>query len=146
MMRFRALRRIKGDSGGSTIVEFGLLAPVILALMFGLFHVGVQLQRHNALRSIASEASRYITVEYQKANRLNTVQMANATIAIAVGGAYMLSQDDVTVDVQLAETQRVTGAEEYTLTMTYDAPNWLTFIGVKDTNLSYTRPIFVPDP
>lgn len=140
----RKIWRFAREDRGSTIIEFALLAPVFLAMMFGVFQVGVQLQRYNALRSIASDGSRYVAIEYQKENKLTSDQMENAIISFAISDEYLLKQTDLDVRVDKQATSRITGAQEYAISMDYALPNWLSFIGVGDRTIRYTRPIFLP--
>ena len=56
------------DERGATIVEFALLAPLILGLLLGVVQVSLSAQSYNAMRSIASDTARYAVVELQKEN------------------------------------------------------------------------------
>jgi hypothetical protein len=42
-----------------------------------------------------------------------------------------------------AATQRVSGATEMTLTLTYNIPTFLSIVGIGEIPLTFTRPIFV---
>ena len=45
------LRRLRRDDRGAAIIEFALLAPVLLGLMLGVLQMGLQMQSFNALRA-----------------------------------------------------------------------------------------------
>ena len=65
------LRQLRGDTAGSAVVEFGILAPTIITLFLGVVQVGMWMQTYNALRSVAAESGRYVAVEYQKSNNIS---------------------------------------------------------------------------
>ena len=61
------MRRLTANERGASAVEFALLAPVFISLMLGVVEVGMYMQNYSAVRSLASDASRFAAVEYQKA-------------------------------------------------------------------------------
>ena len=65
--------RILRDQSGSTIVEFAILAPAIIGLLFGVFQVGLGMQAKNSMRSIAQETARYAVVARPLAQDLQAV-------------------------------------------------------------------------
>lgn len=131
------------DLRGAIAIEFALLAPVLILLMVGVFHMGVYMQNYNAVRSIASDAARYTMVEYQKGNELTTTQIRSVILASAVNTPYMLDSDRLTISVQEVGTSRVTDATELDLDITYVMEDWLPFVTLPATTLTYSRPIFV---
>lgn len=144
-----ALLQLRRDARGSTIIEFAILAPIMFGLLFGVIQVGLSMQSYNAMRSISSEAARFAVVEYMQGEDDSDGLPTNDVIetqtkSIANGAPYMmLSNFDA--DVTDAANQRVDGAIEKTLTVTYTPPNVLPFFDWANTQLSYTRPIFVID-
>ena len=79
----RMLQRLRDDCDGAAMVEFALLAPIMLVMLFGVLMMGVQMQTYNALRGIAYDVNRYTVVEYQKANDLNASQISQVAASIA---------------------------------------------------------------
>ena len=82
-------------------------------------------------------------VEYQKGNELSTTQIRSVVLASAVNTPYMLDSDRLTISVQEVDTSRVTDATELDLDITYVMEDWLPFVTLPATKLTYSRPIFV---
>ncbi len=138
------LTHLKRDCQGSTIIEFALLAPVMFGMMFGVIQVGLSMQSYNAMRNISSETARYALVEYMKKNEITNAAIETRAETIATTSPYMML-DNFQATVADAATQRVAGAHEKTLTVTYTPPNVLPFFNWASTQLSFSRPIFVID-
>lgn len=138
------LAQLGRDCRGSTIIEFALLAPVMFGMMFGVIQVGMSMQAYNAMRNVSSETARYALVEYMKKNEITNGTIETQAEAIATSSPYMLL-DNFEATVADAATQRVDGAHEKTLTVTYTPPNVLPFFNWASTELSFSRPIFVID-
>ncbi|WP_128892662.1 TadE/TadG family type IV pilus assembly protein [Erythrobacter sp. HKB08] len=139
----RFAKHLARDLRGAIAIEFALLAPVLITMMVGVFHMGVYMQNYNAVRSIASDAARYTMVEYQKGNELTTTQIRSVVLASAVNTPYMLDSDRLTISVREVGTSRVTDATELDLDITYTMEDWLPFVTLPATTLTYSRPIFV---
>lgn len=135
--------RLLRASDGSALVEFAILAPAILSMMLGVFQIGIGMQNYNALRAVAADTARYSVVNYQTANKLSHTQLRNYARSIASAAPYGLLADRFDATVSQAATQRVAGATEMTITVTYDVPTVLSVIGIDDIPLSFSRPIFV---
>jgi Flp pilus assembly protein TadG len=139
----RRLLRLRADHRGGTLIEFGILAPAVFAMMFGIMQIGLQMQNYNALRSVASDVARYTVVEYQKNDKISATLIEDKALAIAVGPAYLLNPDRITVNVT-TPTSEITGATKFDVALTYVPPNFLKLIGMGDLTLNYNRPIYVP--
>jgi Flp pilus assembly protein TadG len=137
------LTRLKDDRGGSAIIEFAILAPMIFAMLFGVIQVGLQMWSYNSLRSIVADTARYTMVEYQKSNQLTTDQIEAKAVAIAVNSPYDFNIDDIgTLDVTNPASD-IAGMTEFQLTMSYTPPTVLDFTGIRAPTLTITRPIYV---
>ena len=136
------LRRLRRNSTGAAVIEFGILAPAIVTLFLGILQVGMWMQSYNALRSVAADAGRYTAVQFQKANYISNIDMATWARNRAIN-QYLFKTADVSTNVTDATTQRITGVTEKTLTVTYKFKSVMSVIGIEDQNVSYTRPIFV---
>jgi len=132
------------ETGGSVAVEFGLLGPLLIAMLLGVLQIGIGMQNYNALRGVAADVARVVTVEYQKSNELTNTQVQQLGQATAVQAPYLLDVESLDVSVADAAVQRVAGAKELTFTVTYTVPTLLTIIDLPAFNIRYTRPIFVP--
>lgn len=142
-MSAAAITRLRHASKGAVLIEFAILAPVILGMMLAVFQIGIGMQNYNALRAVAAETARYSVVNYQTANKLSTTQLRNYARSIAAAPPYQLLADRFDAAVAPAATQRVTGATELSITVTYSVPTVLGVIGLEDIPISFTRPIFV---
>ena len=143
-MKMRSLESIRSDESGTTIIEFALLAPVILGLFFGLIQIGISMQAYNSMRGVASDTARYAVVEYMKQNEVGNDTIKSKARQIATGSPYLL-QNTVQVTVTSVATPQVQGTFEKTLKITYTPPNILPFFNFVSPQLEYERPIFVID-
>jgi Flp pilus assembly protein TadG len=144
--RHPLLARITRDRTGTTAVEFALVGPAVIGLMLGVFQVGMAMQSHNAIRSVTAEAARYATVEFQKGATpadLTNDEIEEEALDIADEVPYVLVRSRVTVNVVDAPTQRVNGAREMTITVSYTPPPVLPLFDWASPTVTHTRPIFV---
>lgn len=125
------------------MLEFALLAPVFIGLLMGVLEVGLYMQNYNAVHTLATDASRFVAVEYQKNNALTTGTMEDDIVNMGTGGAYNLSSDRLTADVQEVTPSPVDGAREFTLTLSYRLPPIAGSIALNAFTISDTRTIFV---
>lgn len=128
---------------GSVIVEFALLGPTLLAMFLGVLHFGIGMQNYNALRSISGDVARYAVVNYQTNQRRSTSELSDYAKRIATRAPYGLVSRRFAATMIAAPTQRVAGATEYTLTLTYNIPTMLSIIGIEQIPVSFSRPVFV---
>ena len=62
-MTLRSLpRRLARDCRGATILEFALIAPVLLAMLLGIALLGIVFYAEAGLRSTVEDAARYATI------------------------------------------------------------------------------------
>ena len=137
------LARLRNDREGSVAVEFAIIGPTMLAMMLGVFQVGIGMQNYNAMRSIAAETARHAIVNYQTGNKLSNSQLADHAKTVGISPPYSLNYDRLAAAVTDASVQRVPGAKELTVTLTYRVPPILGIIGFGDIPLAFSRPIFV---
>ncbi|MFM5947969.1 MAG: TadE/TadG family type IV pilus assembly protein [Novosphingobium sp.] len=140
------LKKLRSAADGSVIVEFALLAPLLIGMFMGVLQIGIGMQNYNALRGISGDVARYAVVNYQTSNRLTTSQLQDYTNGIAGQAPYGLTRSRFTVTINTATTQRVAGAVEYTMTLRYNVPTMLSLLGVDEIPITYARPIFVIAP
>jgi len=136
---------LRGDRSGSTAIEFGLIAPAFLAMLLGVFQVGIWMQSYNAMRNSIAETARNVSVQYQTGNKLTDSQIQDSGVAVASSSPYLLDIDEtqVFVDKDGAPAQSILGARKMTLTIVYQPPSFLSVIGIDGPELNYTRPLFV---
>lgn len=66
------LRRLRRDSRGVTIVEFAMVAPVMLLLLLGLFDLGYRTYAQSVLQGALHDAARMATVGGYSMNQIDT--------------------------------------------------------------------------
>ncbi len=137
------IARLRRDPEGAIAIEFALLAPVLVTMMVGVFQVAVYLQNYNAVRSVAVDAGRYIMIQYQKGNDVVNDDIQSVVRGVAVNTPYMLDTDRLQVTASTASTSRIVGAKEIDLTINYTLEDWLPFVNLPATTISYSRPVFV---
>ncbi|MDP3676930.1 MAG: TadE/TadG family type IV pilus assembly protein [Novosphingobium sp.] len=136
------LRQLVSDRSGSAIIEFGILAPAIITLLFGVVQVGLWMHTYNALRSVAAESGRYVAVEYQKSNKISNVSMASWARDRAIS-TYKFDGSQLSTSVVDSSTQSIAGVTEKTLTLNYTMNSFMGIVGIDDIPVSFSRPIFV---
>lgn len=142
----RLLHRLARQESGATIVEFALLSPLILGLILGVIQVSLAAQSYSAMRSVSSDTARYAVVEMQKESAtLTDVGLETYAENLAKGSAYNLN-NGFQADVANASVQRVAGATEKTITVTYTPPAVLPFLNWVNPTLTFSRPIFLLQP
>lgn len=140
MMRFARLIR---EKSGAAVIEFALVAPVFIALMMGVVEVGLYMQNYNAVHSLATDATRFATVEYQKNNKIDTTTMENNIGSLGVESPYNLNPNYLHVAVTPVTPSAVNGALQFNLTIDYDLPDLIGGTSIDNITISYSRQIFV---
>lgn len=138
------LKQLRRDDQGSTIIEFALLAPVIIGMFIGVIQVGISMQAYNSMRGVASDTARYAVVEYMNERTVTDDAIKTKALDIAKSAPYSL-QDTVQVTVVPVATPRVHGTFEKTITITYTPPDILPLVDFASKELTFSRPIFVID-
>ncbi len=139
------LNRLRQDTLGAAAIEFALLGPAFLVMMLGVLQVGLGLQSYNAMRNLSADVSRYAMVQYQTGNTVSASQIRTWGRNHAQGSPYLMDPDRLGMTVEEAETQRVDGATEMTITVTYQITSVLEFIDIDGPRLDFERPIFLLD-
>ena len=132
------------DQTASAAVEFALIGPIFLAMFLGVMQVGIGMQNYNALRSISADTARWAVTNYQAGDQKTAIQMQQKATDLAAAAPYGLEESPrFTVFVSSPTAQRVAGATEFRITLTYRVRTLLSVIGIGEIPLTYTRPIFV---
>ncbi|MFM5916992.1 MAG: TadE/TadG family type IV pilus assembly protein [Novosphingobium sp.] len=145
-MMQKFLTRLGKDERAATAVEFALIGPAFLTMFFGVMQVGIGMQQYNALRSISADTARYAVINYQRSNLLSAIQLQDYASSVARSAPYGLERTRFTAFVSTPVTQRVSGAAEYQIRVTYRVRTFLGIVGIGDIPMTYTRPIFVLTP
>ena len=143
------LQAFKRDCGGSVMIEFALIGPAMLAMLFGVLQIGIGMQNYNAMRGISADLARYMVINAQDAAahsdmtmRDTNTELQNYGVQIGTAPPYGLQADRLSVTVTSVPT-RVDGSSERTITVQYNVPSMLGMIGVDSIPLTYTRPVFI---
>jgi Flp pilus assembly pilin Flp len=85
------LRRLRTDDRGATIVEFALIAPVLVTLLLALFDVGYNLYTASVLQGTIQKAARDSSIEGSTTASLDT-RVETAVHEIAPSAALTFSR------------------------------------------------------
>ncbi len=137
------IKRLRSDSKGAAAIEFALIGPAFIVMMLGVLQVGLGLQSYNAMRSLSADVARYSMVQYQTGNEVSNSQIRSWTRNHAQGAPYLLDPDRLGVTISDASTQRVVGAKELSISVSYRITSVLEFIDIDGPTLDFERPVFL---
>ncbi|WP_438274047.1 TadE/TadG family type IV pilus assembly protein [Nitrobacter sp.] len=120
------LRRLARCPRGASAVEFAILLPLFLMLVFGIVVFGAYFTMVHGVQQLAAEAARSSVAGLSEAER---VSLAESYIT-ANAGSYPLLQP-----ARLSVSAATSGSDVFVVTVNYDASG----------NFIYTLP-FVPSP
>lgn len=142
MMQF--FKRMENDQSGSVITEFAICAPVFLALLLGVFQVGIAVQAKNAMQSVIGEVGRNVAVGYlnSETELFGEGQVELLLTNTATNAAYQLKSEYIAVDAVIADSDY---ADIKTLTMqiTYDVPMFMPLGSMDSINLESSRTVYI---
>jgi Flp pilus assembly protein TadG len=138
----RLVRKLTRDCRGSVIVEFAIIAPVLLTLLMGVMTMGLHMFSANALQSAGSDTARWAVVEYQKGNRVSAEQISDKLTAVAITPPYSLDINRLDVTAQPVTTD-ITGTIKFEVTLAYTPYNPLEFAGIGSPRIGSTRVFYV---
>lgn len=148
-MPSKLFARLRSDRAGSVVVEFALIGPTMLAMLFGVLQFGIGMHNYNALRSVSAEVARYAVINAQDAAAQSDMSLRDTNeeleaYASEIAGVapYGLQTNRLTVTVTSVPT-RVEGASERTINLQYNVPSMLGMIGINSIPISYSRPVFI---
>ncbi len=139
------LRTFLRDENGASAIEFVILAPMLIMALLGVMQVGFYMQAQNALASIATDMSRFMSVEYQRDNKITNTLLENRAYSRAIGAPYLLQPEGISVSAKDASTQTINNVREIELELGYKVPNVMAFASFGPMDLTYKKSIFVPN-
>jgi Flp pilus assembly protein TadG len=142
-MKARLLLFVR-DARGATLVEFALIAPVLITMLLGVIQVGSWVQGYNAVRNVVNETSRFATVEYLRGNKVSNEAIETRARQVAASAKYSLVEDSVNPTVS-SKTTQVNGVRQMNLKIVYQAPTFVPFVGAVIPAIQYNRDIYVYD-
>ncbi len=140
----KILASLHRDERGVTVIETAFLLPVLIGMLISVLQVGLYLQAQNAVRGVAGEMSRAMTVESQKQNQLSNEQIEEMALAVAVSPPYILRSSQLDVDVSDSPAQNIDRVRKIDISMDYTVPNILGFAEWGVLDIVYKRQVFVP--
>ena len=136
-------RKLLHDQRGVSAIEFALLTPILICMLLGVMQAGLYMQAHNALSSITNDMSRFMSVEYQRQNKVTNDLLESYAYTRAVSPPYLLQGEKLSVEALDAESQTIANVREIKLVLKYRVPDIMAFASFGAMNLSYTRSIYV---
>lgn len=116
MMRF--IRNLADDAHGLSAIEFGIVAPVLLSLVWGMFQISLLLEANAGVQNALGQAARYATIYPTPGD----TQISSLITSSKFGGGYgTWSTPTITANV---------AANTKTITVSYAQPlNFIFFNG-----------------
>lgn len=134
--------RLRRDVTAAAMIEFAMLAPLLIAMVLGVFQIGLHANNYSSVRSVLSDAGRYAAVEYQRENGLTLDELRAAIYSRATAPPYNLAGNRL--DVQVTElTSEIGDARKFDIALAYAPPNFLGMIGIDQLTIAYSRPVYV---
>jgi Flp pilus assembly protein TadG len=135
--------RFRRDNRGASAIEFVILAPALIMMLLGVMQIGLYMQAQNALSGVAGDMSRYMSVEYQKDNKITNTQLETLAYARATGAPYLLDGAKLATTATNSATQPIANVREIELKLNYKVPSVMAFANMGPLQLTYTKSIFV---
>lgn len=123
------LQEFRCTRSGASAVEFALILPVFLAIVFGIVVFGSYLAVVHGVQQLAAEAARSSVAGLSESERS---KLANDYVTENAGAYILIDPSHLTVDAATSASD----ANVFTVTVRYDASDM--FI--------YSLPSFVPSP
>lgn len=131
---FRLLRRITSDCRGVGVLDFALVAPVLLGMLIAIAMLGVLFYAQAGLRSTVEDAARYATT-WPKPSQAD-IEARIATKRFGMNPANIVSPTVTFTAGSSSTPSYVTITMGYNLTINY-------LVGSKTIALSETRRAYV---
>lgn len=113
-MGFRALRN---RETGQQLVEFALILPLLLLLLFGLMEFGLVVYAYNTLANIGREVARYGSIEPED----SMIQKFVADTVLANDGRWSIGirPENLDIETSLMDNGPLVSTVHVTVTYTY---------------------------
>lgn len=125
-------RRFAADRGGATILEFAIVAPVLIAMLVGVFNVGFAMYCGAAVRNAIQRSSRVLIMT--PATTAATIKTNAQAVLVDVpvnNLAVTVTTETVTASMQVKR-----------VSWTYDYALWVPF--ASNSTLSFGSSMVVP--
>ncbi len=125
----KKLRRFFTNRSGASAVEFALVLPAFMAIVFGIVMFGAYLAMVHGVQQLAAEAARSSVAGLSEGERSS---LANNYITSNVRSYPLIAPEHLTVNAATSPSD----ANVFVVTVNYDA----------STTFIYSLPSFVPAP
>lgn len=118
-------RRFAGDRQGATILEFAIIAPILIAMLIGIFNLGYAMYCGAAVRNAIQRSSRaLILTPTTTAATISTAAQALLVDVPVNNLAVTVTTETVTSTMQI---KRVTWTYDYALWVPFASSSTLSF-------------------
>ena len=129
----RLLARLRGNARGAAIIEFALLAPVLILFLIGITRVGILFMANAGLRSAVQEGARFATIFPRPTEAQIRQRISDRRFGL---DPARIGTPTVTYGVD-------DGANYAEIRMTYAVPMDLIFFSLPDVTLVEVRRAFI---
>lgn len=106
-LRLRQMR-FKRRAHGSTLVEFALILPILLAMLIGIMEFGILTNYKLRISNAAREGARYASLGRSKATVVSRIQLYTAPLTVSSSEVVLNSagkdEDPVTFDTAVTDS------------------------------------------
>lgn len=120
------MRRLQRDDGGTAIVEFSLILPVLLLLIVGIMNVSLAVWQENTLAYAAREGTRYAIVHGAAADPGTQQGPGNTADIVSTVQSAAIGVPNVSVTVNYPDS----GCTDRACRVSVDATTAFTPLGV----------------
>lgn len=138
-----ALSRLVRNEHGSTVVEFALICPMLIAVMLSVLEVGEALRSNTGVRDLLGWAGRRAVVARQNNTAITTAALNNEIRAEAVKRYYNIETARLTVQSSIVPNVALITVDEVRIDLTYSHPLSVPFVPITSIPISVSRTFYV---
>lgn len=133
--------RLHRDQRGIATLEFALIAPIVLAFLYGVTQFGILFFASSGLNTAVDQAARFATLHVPAGTRTPAQMKAQIEAKLQEAQYGINAQYRGTPSVTLGQT--ATGVEYYDISLTYRAPINFLLYRTPPVTLSETRRVWI---
>lgn len=141
----RLFARLRRDRRGSAVLEFSVIAPLLVTFILGGFQLAQALHANSSIREAVGNAGREAVVSYQITSDgvMSEAQIEALVASEAVNSAHRLKAANLTVDATISGD--LGDWRQLTIAATYDFPVNVPFMAPITIDLDQSRIFYIPD-
>ena len=132
----RLLARLRGDSRGAALIEFALIAPVLILFLIGITRVGILFMANSGLRSAVQAGARCATLYPRRTDAQIKAYIVDRRFGL---DPRYVTAPTITYGVN-------NGANFADIRMTYTVPMDMIFFSLPNVTLVEQRRAFIQPP